>query len=95
MKIKMLLLALLSVTFVYGQQAIILPEHPRPDFERSQWINLNGDWDFKFDPQDVGIKEGWGKNQQNYPQKFMYLFLGDLNCLELRTKRILLGTNER
>lgn len=95
MKIKMLLLALLSVTFVYGQQAGILPEHPRPDFERSQWINLNGDWDFKFDPQDVGIKEGWEKISKSIHKKFMYLFLGDLNCLELMMKRILLGTNER
>ena len=23
---------------------IPLPEHPRPDFERADWVNLNGDW---------------------------------------------------
>ena len=28
---------------------IPLPEHPRPDFERTEWINLNGYWDFTFD----------------------------------------------
>lgn len=28
---------------------IPLPEHPRPDFERADWINLNGHWDFTFD----------------------------------------------
>ena len=28
--------------------AIPLPEHPRPDFERAEWINLNGYWDFSF-----------------------------------------------
>ena len=27
---------------------IPLPEHPRPDFERAQWVNLNGLWDFTF-----------------------------------------------
>ena len=27
------------------------PEHPRPDFERSEWLNLNGVWDFAFDPE--------------------------------------------
>lgn len=27
---------------------IPLPEHPRPDFERAEWINLNGYWDFGF-----------------------------------------------
>lgn len=30
---------------------IPLPEHPRPDFERTDWINLNGEWDFTFDKQ--------------------------------------------
>lgn len=35
------------------------PEHPRPDFQRSPWVNLNGQWDFDFDPQDVGEKEQW------------------------------------
>src|SRR5580700_6941065 len=25
------------------------PEHPRPDFERPQWMTLNGQWDFGFD----------------------------------------------
>ncbi len=25
------------------------PEHPRPDFERAQWMTLNGKWDFGFD----------------------------------------------
>jgi len=74
MKIKMLLLALLSVTFLHGQQAIFLPEHPRPDFERSQWINLNGEWDFKFDPQDLGLKEQWEKSQQKYPLKIQVPF---------------------
>lgn len=35
------------------------PEHPRPDFQRSPWVNLNGQWAFDFDPQDVGEKEQW------------------------------------
>ena len=30
------------------QENIPLPEHPRPDFERAQWVNLNGYWDFGF-----------------------------------------------
>ena len=28
---------------------IPLPEHPRPDFERAEWMNLNGWWSFSFD----------------------------------------------
>ena len=30
-------------------ESIPLPEHPRPDFERAQWVNLNGYWSFTFD----------------------------------------------
>ena len=45
--------------------SIPLPEHPRPDFERAEWINLNGTWDFRFDGEkDYGRKIlvpfGWG-----------------------------------
>ena len=38
---------------------IPLPEHPRPDWERAEWINLNGNWKFAFDAQDTGLKDKW------------------------------------
>ncbi len=37
------------------------PEHPRPDAMRSSWANLNGRWQFRFDAQDQGLREGWQK----------------------------------
>ena len=48
---------LLNQTF--AQEKIPLPEHPRPDFERNEWLNLNGNWDFEFDKNDKGISEKW------------------------------------
>src|ERR1035437_355976 len=39
--------------------SIPLPEHPRPDFQREQWINLNGYWDFKFDKKNIGETNKW------------------------------------
>lgn len=45
-------------------QVIPLPEHPRPDFERPQWINLNGTWDFRFDKENVGEKNFWYRQFQ-------------------------------
>ena len=27
------------------------PEHPRPDFQRSNWLNLNGAWEFQIDKE--------------------------------------------
>lgn len=38
---------------------IPLPEHPRPDFERTDWVNLNGRWRFAFDAADRGARAGW------------------------------------
>ncbi|MFC1561042.1 glycoside hydrolase family 2 protein [Candidatus Latescibacterota bacterium] len=38
---------------------IPLPEHPRPDFERELWINLNGEWEFAPDSLDVGEIHSW------------------------------------
>ena len=35
------------------------PEHPRPDFQRDGWLNLNGKWTFDFDPDSVGEDEKW------------------------------------
>jgi hypothetical protein len=35
------------------------PEHPRPDFRRDDWLNLNGAWQFRFDPEDRGVKDEW------------------------------------
>lgn len=34
------------------------PEHPRPDFMRPNWINLNGEWQFSYD-DDRGLNEKW------------------------------------
>ncbi len=51
---------------------MLRPEHPNPQFERENWCNLNGKWDFEFDfgnsKKDAGIieKENW-ESQINVP----------------------------
>jgi beta-galactosidase/beta-glucuronidase len=37
------------------------PEHPTPDAVRPHWSNLNGTWEFRFDPKDEGLAAGWEK----------------------------------
>lgn len=48
MKFAMSAAAFVAV-FVSCAGAIPLPEHPRPDWERAEWVNLNGEWDFAFE----------------------------------------------
>ena len=33
---------------------IYRPEHPKPQFERPNWLNLNGSWQFELDPGNSG-----------------------------------------
>lgn len=42
-----------SVLDASSRKDIPLPEHPRPDFERQEWINLNGIWGFTFDEAEA------------------------------------------
>jgi hypothetical protein len=40
------------------------PEYPRPDRQRGRvegvdWLNLNGPWQFRFDPQQRGERDSW------------------------------------
>jgi beta-galactosidase/beta-glucuronidase len=35
------------------------PEYPRPQLARSEWLNLNGEWEFMLDSYDQGLRRGW------------------------------------
>ena len=37
----------------------MLREYPRPQFERENWYNLNGEWNFAFDDDDAGETQQW------------------------------------
>ena len=52
-----------------ASQPIPLPEHPRPDFERSLWQNLNGVWQFEFDSLDQGLSGKWNEGNATFSDK--------------------------
>ena len=41
-----------------NRDAIPRPEYPRPQFVRSDWLNLNGVWQFEIDRTDSGWERG-------------------------------------
>lgn len=45
------------------QQTLTIPrpEHPKPQFYRESWRNLNGLWDFDFDFGNSGKARGWAE----------------------------------
>ncbi len=49
------------------------PEHPKPQFVRENWLNLNGEWDFAFDFGKSYKERGWAQKGQ-YDQKILVPF---------------------
>ncbi|MCU0226585.1 MAG: beta galactosidase jelly roll domain-containing protein [Bryobacterales bacterium] len=62
----------LSMTLVFAQTP--RPEFPQPQWERKDWVSLNGPWQFRFDTEDVGIREGWFREAQSWPQSITVPF---------------------
>src|SRR3954449_1585083 len=56
------------------RDSIPLPEHPRPDFERAEWINLNGYWQFAFDAKDAGERAAWYRAALSSPRRILVPF---------------------
>jgi len=38
---------------------LTLPEYPRPQMVREEWLNLNGLWDYAIRAKDAGRPEDW------------------------------------
>ncbi len=56
----------LESAHLISAQSIPLPEHPRPDFERPLWQNLNGLWQFEFDSLNQGIAKNWNEGKSTF-----------------------------
>src|SRR5215210_4581005 len=44
---------------ILNRKEIPRSEYPRPQFVRSIWFNLNGEWEFAFDDADEGMAREW------------------------------------
>lgn len=61
------------------------PEYPRPQLERSTWLNLNGFWQFAFDDNNIGLKERWFSDSSsafNRSIQVPFAFQSELSCIQ-------------
>ena len=54
-----IIVALLHIFLLSKSQDIPRPEHPQPQFERRNWMNLNGVWDFTMQTNVENPDENW------------------------------------
>jgi beta-galactosidase/beta-glucuronidase len=64
---------LLFIPLKLVAQSIPRPEHPRPQFERDDWKNLNGEWTYTFDLGKSGIDRDF-KNSKGFNNKIIVPF---------------------
>jgi beta-galactosidase/beta-glucuronidase len=49
-------------------------EHPRPQFIRESWVNLNGEWEFEFDDQQIGDQDKWELGTRPFSRRIQVPF---------------------
>lgn len=54
-------------------------EHPKPQFMRENWLNLNGEWDFEIDLAVSGEARELFKTEMEFSQRFKYRFVRKAN----------------
>lgn len=74
MVVATLVVTILSSMPTGAAPTIPLPEHPRPDFERADWVNLNGTWQFRFDKENAGEGAGWAAGKTEFPERITVPF---------------------
>ena len=71
---KRIILAIAALVMSFSVMAQIpRAEYPRPQFERSEWQNLNGEWSYTLDPVKTGWERGL-KDSKGFDGKIMVPF---------------------
>ncbi len=56
------------------EEAVPRPEYPQPQFQREEWVNLNGTWEFEFDDENVGLDEHWAFGAKDFSKSILVPF---------------------
>lgn len=71
-----MLALVLTLVMVGGFQTAGPPrsEFPQPQFQRGDWLTLNGEWQFEFDDKNAGVDEHWGSGSRAFGRKITVPF---------------------
>ncbi len=72
--LRLIALTLAARLALPAAETIPLPEHPRPDFQRATWLNLNGPWQFQFDKENAGIDQKWFESSTDFSNRITVPF---------------------
>ena len=81
-----IMLAASAVAFAAQPRA----EYPRPQFERSEWINLNGEWTYEFDFVDSGLERNLN-NSKGFADKIIVPFCPESKLSGVEHKDFITG----
>jgi len=99
MKKILFLLPLVFLVFSCNKEQNIidipLAEHPRPDFERNAWQNLNGYWQFAPDSAMTGEKDNWQLNPGKFTSKILVPFSWASPMSEVKLPKVNVGWYSR
>src|SRR5688572_6509147 len=48
--------------------------HPRPQFARASWTELDGPWQFAYDDEDRGLEESWDGREDVFDREIVVPF---------------------
>lgn len=57
-------------------------EHPKPQFERENWLNLNGEWQFEIDNSNSGAARNLFDTDEEFSLKINVPFVPKANFPE-------------
>ena len=86
-KAHLILVGLLLSFAVNATNDIPRPEYPRPQFERTTWVNLNGAWTYEFDFNNSGEKRNL-QAAKSLSKQLWFLSARKVNYLALTTQTL-------
>ncbi|MBE6197289.1 MAG: beta-glucuronidase [Rikenellaceae bacterium] len=83
-------IAMMLVAFVTAFAAQPRAEYPRPQFERSEWVNLNGEWTYELDLVNTGFDRKLF-NSEGFADKIIVPFCPESKLSGVEHKDIITG----